>query len=293
MKTTSRAILIVISFLSMWSIQAGDKTSKKPNILWLFSDDHAFQAIGAYGGRFEKENLTPNIDALATDGMRFDRCYVGNSICAPSRATLLTGKHSHKNGKKTNYYKERFDHDQQQFQKILQNSGYQTAMIGKIHLDGAMQGFDYWEVLPGQGKYWDPIFVTAKGRTVYEGKHSTNVIKYREHRSCPVASNGYRTEPKALWSAVPTRRFPFGSAYPCYQKWKTCNSAVLETFVFPHVGLSPQSGQSGAWAPHSKDGLRRRKGPPLSVRPNFAVLFASICVYLRFNVSSLKGEHND
>lgn len=149
------------------------------NILWLFSDDHACQAIGAYGGRFKDLNLTPHIDTLARDGMRFDRCYVGNSICAPSRATLLTGKHSHKHGKLCNWRSMSFDHDQEQVQKILRKNGYQTAMIGKIHLHGTMQGFDYWEVLPGQGRYWNPEFITAEGKTVYEGQHSTDVITDR------------------------------------------------------------------------------------------------------------------
>ncbi|MFT7640393.1 MAG: arylsulfatase A-like enzyme [Pirellulaceae bacterium] len=148
----------------------------KPNILWIFSDDHAVNAIGAYGGRLEKENLTPNIDRIAADGMIFDRAYVGNSICAPSRATLLTGKHSHMNGKFDN--RGGFDHEQQQFQKILQKNGYQTAMIGKIHLNGAMQGFDYWEVLPGQGQYTNPKFVTAGGQTQYQG-HSTDIVTDR------------------------------------------------------------------------------------------------------------------
>jgi arylsulfatase A-like enzyme len=105
--------------------------------------------------------------------MRFDKCYVGNSICAPSRATLLTGKHSHLNGKYSN--RGAFDHDQQQFQKILRKNGYQTAMIGKIHLNGMMQGFDYWEVLPGQGKYYNPAFITEEGKTSYEG-HVTDLV---------------------------------------------------------------------------------------------------------------------
>jgi arylsulfatase A-like enzyme len=148
----------------------------RPNIVWMFSDDHAYQAIGAYGGRLQPENLTPNIDSLARDGMLFERAYVGNSICAPSRATLLTGKHSHLNGKVDN--RGAFNHDQQQFQKILQTSGYQTAMIGKIHLDGKMQGFDYWEVLPGQGRYNNPVFISEQGRTNYVG-HSTDIITDR------------------------------------------------------------------------------------------------------------------
>ena len=146
---------------------------KRPNIVWIFSDDHSYQTIGAYGGRLEKLNLTPNIDRLAKEGMRFDKCYVGNSICAPSRATLLTGKHSHLNGKFTN--SGGFDQDQQTFPKILRNNGYQTAMIGKIHLPGNMQGFDYWEVLPGQGSYYNPVFITEGGKTKYDG-YVTDII---------------------------------------------------------------------------------------------------------------------
>lgn len=155
---------------------AHKSSSKRPNIVWIFADDHACQAIGAYGGRLEKERLTPTIDSLAHDGMLFERSYVANSICAPSRATLLTGKHSHLNGTYDN--SGGFNHDQQQFQKILQKSGYQTAMIGKIHLPGTMQGFDYWEVLPGQGRYRNPAFITETGRIQYKG-HSTDIITSR------------------------------------------------------------------------------------------------------------------
>ncbi len=147
--------------------------SPKPNILWIFSDDHSYQTIGAYGKRFKSLNPSPNIDRIANEGIRFDRAYVANSICAPSRATLLTGKHSHLNGKIDN--RGPFNHDQQQFQKILQQHGYQTAMIGKIHLSGKMQGFDYWDVLPGQGRYNNPTFVSEKGNSQSEG-HSSDVI---------------------------------------------------------------------------------------------------------------------
>jgi len=166
-----RRILAALSMSGMLVsvISAGER----PNILWLFSDDHAPSAIGAYGGILKDENITPNLDRLASEGMIFDRAYVANSICAPSRATLLTGKHSHLNGKIDN--RGPFNHDQNQFQKVLQTSGYQTAMVGKIHLNGAMQGFDYWEVLPGQGSYNNPQFVTAAGKTKYEG-HSSDII---------------------------------------------------------------------------------------------------------------------
>ena len=152
---------------------------KKPNIVWIFSDDHSYQTIGAYGGRLQSLNPTPNIDRLASEGMRFDKTYVENSICAPSRATLLTGKMSHMHKKLDNTKKSVFDHDQQQFQKILQKNGYQTAMIGKIHLPGKMQGFDYWEVLPGQGKYYNPNFITEEGDTNYKGEYVTDVITDR------------------------------------------------------------------------------------------------------------------
>ncbi|PXA03383.1 sulfatase [Coraliomargarita sinensis] len=164
--------LLTLLLAAQACLSAADRA--RPNILWLYSDDHAYQAIGAYGGRFGDLDLTPNIDRIADEGVRFDRAYVGNSICAPARATLLTGKHSHRNGKFDNYTG--FNHDQQQFQKILQKHGYQTAMVGKIHLKGQMQGFDYWEVLPGQGRYWEPIFITEEGKTVYQGEHSTDVI---------------------------------------------------------------------------------------------------------------------
>jgi arylsulfatase A-like enzyme len=168
--------ILLIFIMGMGTVVADIPSPNRPNILWVFSDDHAFQAIGAYGGRFKDLNITPHLDSIAKDGMRFDRCYVGNSICAPSRATLLTGKHSHKNGKLDNY--DSFDQNQQQFQKLLQKSDYQTAMIGKIHLPGKMQGFDYWEVLPGQGRYHNPDFISEKGKTVYKG-HSTDVITDR------------------------------------------------------------------------------------------------------------------
>ncbi|MEM0964904.1 MAG: sulfatase [Verrucomicrobiota bacterium] len=149
------------------SLVARASEESRPNIVWIFSDDHTYQAIGAYGGILAEVDPTPNLDQLAAEGMRFDKSYVENSICAPARATLLTGKFSHVHGKFDNH--NRFDHNQQQFQKILQQNGYQTAMIGKIHLAGKMQGFDYWEVLPGQGSYYQPEFITEEGRETYEG----------------------------------------------------------------------------------------------------------------------------
>ncbi|MFY9151809.1 MAG: sulfatase [Prolixibacteraceae bacterium] len=126
----------------------------RPNIIFIMSDDHAYQAISAYGHGLNK---TPNIDRIANEGVIFTRATVTNSICAPSRAVMLTGKYSFINGKVDNILP--FDWNQDNFPKRLQTAGYQTAMIGKIHLDGLPQGFDYSNVLPGQGNYYNPDFI--------------------------------------------------------------------------------------------------------------------------------------
>lgn len=142
----------------------------RPNILFIMSDDHAYQAISVYGYGLNK---TPNIDRLASEGAIFTRACVTNSICAPSRAVLLTGKHSFMNGKVDNV--QPFNWDQDNFPKLLQANGYQTAMIGKIHLDGLPQGFDYSMVLPGQGHYYNPDFLVNGERQRFEG-YCTDII---------------------------------------------------------------------------------------------------------------------
>lgn len=128
------------------------------------SDDLAYQAISAYGSVLNKP---PNLDRLADEGIRFDRCYVANSICSPCRATILTGKHSSSNGVPDNFTE--FDGAQWTFPKALQRAGYQTAMIGKWHLKSDPTGFDHWDVLPGQGKYYRPDFRTPAGKRAVEG----------------------------------------------------------------------------------------------------------------------------
>lgn len=141
--------------------------AKRPNIVFVFSDDHAPHAIGAYGSRYAELDPTPNIDRLAASGMLFERSFCTNSICGPSRAVILTGKHSHKNGFMKNG--NRFDGDQQTFPKLLQNAGYETALFGKWHLHTEPRGFDAWRILPGQGDYYNPVFVDAKGRETLQG----------------------------------------------------------------------------------------------------------------------------
>ena len=144
--------------------------SERPNVIFVFTDDHAPHAISAYGSQI---NQTPNLDRLAEEGMLFRNAFVTNSICAPSRAVILTGKHSHLNGVIDN--RSTFDGSQQTFPKILQDAGYQTAMIGKWHLKSDPTGFDHWSVLPGQGDYYNPTFRTASGRKEYTG-YVTDII---------------------------------------------------------------------------------------------------------------------
>jgi arylsulfatase A-like enzyme len=149
------------------------EVARQPNILFIFSDDLAWQAISAYG---EKRHLldTPNIDRLAREGMRFDRCLVPNSICGPSRATILTGKYSHLNGFYNNTNSE-FDGSQQTFPKLLQKAGYATAIIGKWHLVSDPTGFDYWQILPGQGQYYNPPMIKNGQRVKHDG-YTTDII---------------------------------------------------------------------------------------------------------------------
>ncbi len=145
----------------------------RPNIIFIMSDDHAYQAISAYGHGL---NQTPNIDRIAKEGAIFTRACVTNSICAPSRAVMLTGKHSFLNGKVDNVLP--FDWNQDNFAKQLQKSGYQTAMIGKIHLDGLPQGFDYSNVLPGQGQYYNPDFIENGVKKRYPGYVTTLTTQF-------------------------------------------------------------------------------------------------------------------
>lgn len=149
----------------------GAERVRQPNIVFIFSDDHAYQAIGAYGSRLVD---TPNLDSIAQAGMRFDRCLVTNSICGPSRATILTGKYSHANGFMTNGGG-RFDGSQVTFPKLLQAAGYQTAVIGKWHLVSDPTGFDYWHILPGQGAYYNPPMIDNGKQVKHEG-YTTDII---------------------------------------------------------------------------------------------------------------------
>lgn len=150
-----------------------DQKKKRPNIVFIMTDDHAAQAISAYGHPVSKLAPTPNIDRIANNGVKFNNNFCTNSICGPSRAVILTGKHSHLNGFRMNG--ETFDGSQPTLPKYLKEAGYQTALFGKWHLHGSPQGFDDWNILVDQGNYYNPDFIKNKDTTRIEG-YATDII---------------------------------------------------------------------------------------------------------------------
>ncbi|MBL8890380.1 MAG: sulfatase-like hydrolase/transferase [Planctomycetaceae bacterium] len=175
----SRLLRCLVLFVTIWGIDqtywknsaAAQDVGRRPNIVFVFSDDHALQAIGAYGSKI---NQTPHLDRLASQGLVFDRSYCANSICGPSRACILTGLHSHLNGFRRNG--DRFDGSQWVFPRVLQEHGYQTALIGKWHLESNPTGFDYWQVLPDQGHYYNPDFIMMDGTKQRVPGYCTDLI---------------------------------------------------------------------------------------------------------------------
>jgi|TARA_B100001971_G_C18258904_1_gene584785 arylsulfatase A-like enzyme len=164
MKELLSVITLCISYT--W----GQAYHSPPNILFIMTDDHAAKAVSSYN-----DNLihTPNIDRIGKEGARFTQAFATNSICAPSRATILTAKFSHLNGQKDNHAI--FDGNQQTFPKLLQTSGYNTAMIGKWHLKSDPTGFDYWAIFPGQGYYYNPDINTMGDTTQIQG-YATDLV---------------------------------------------------------------------------------------------------------------------
>lgn len=169
------SLVIVVSLSGIFLSSCNENPSQKtipdrPNIVFIMSDDHAYQAISAYSDRLI---ATPNIDRIAMGGMLFTNASVTNSICAPSRAVILTGKHSHLNGKIDNRMP--FDTTNVTFPQLLQKAGYQTAMFGKLHFGNSPEGFDEFKILPGQGSYYNPDFITKDGDTTITG-YVTDII---------------------------------------------------------------------------------------------------------------------
>ena len=167
---TRTATLLLILPLLIAGCSQQQESAAPPNIIFIMADDHAYQAISAYSDHLMQ---TPNIDRIASEGMLFTNACVTNSICAPSRAVILTGKHSHINGKIDNRFP--FDTTQVTFPQLFQAAGYQTAMFGKLHFGNNPKGIDEFKILPGQGHYYNPDFITNEGDIKVEG-YTTDII---------------------------------------------------------------------------------------------------------------------
>ena len=208
MKNNLSNVLLPLATLSLASCAGQQKEeSKRPNIIFMMTDDHTTQAMSCYGGNLLQ---TPNMDRIANEGIRMDNCYAVNALSGPSRACVLTGKFSHENGFTDNA--STFNGDQQTFPKLLQQAGYQTAMIGKWHLISEPQGFDHWSILSGQheqGDYYDPDF-WEDGKHIVEKGYATDIItdkaiKFLEGRdkSKPFCMMYHQKAPHRNWMPAP------------------------------------------------------------------------------------------
>ena len=203
-------VAVILSAILLTPTRAADR----PNIIFIMSDDHAAHAIGAYGSRV---NQTPHLDRLAREGALLRNVFVTNSICTPSRAAILTGQYSHLNGV-TMF--NRFDSGRTTVARLLQQGGYYTGMLGKWHLGSDPVGFDKWEILPGQGEYFNPVLYTATGEQTYTGRYVTDVItdlaidfiKNRE-RSKPFFLMVHHKAPHRPWQPNEAHRAQFANRW--------------------------------------------------------------------------------
>ena len=239
--------VFLISIFILTISCACNKQPERPNIIFIMSDDHAYQAISAYGSILNK---APNIDRLANEGMIFQNAFVTNSICAPCRAVILTGKYSHLNSVWDNVCV--FDTSQVTFPKLLQQAGYQTALIGKWHLKSEPKGFDFWKILPGQGVYYNPDFITPKVREQTEG-YVTDIItdvaldwlENGRDRSKPFVMMCHHKAPHREWLPGPDHLKMYdGVTFPepptLFDDYSTRGSAAKEQemTILNHMSLS-------------------------------------------------------
>ncbi|OQP49840.1 sulfatase family protein [Niastella populi] len=242
-------LLCMLTSLSGYSQQ-------RANIIYIMSDDHDAHTISAYD---KKLIQTPGIDRLANEGIRFTRCFVGNSICSPARATLLTGLHSHKNGVKDNYTP--FDSSRTTLPKLLKQAGYETALIGKWHLHSYPSGFDYWKILPGQGLYYAPRFINMNGDTSAIEGYATDVttneaIDWLKHR------NTSKPFVLLLHHKAPHRNF--------LPPLKYLEQYHTKVFPEPPTLYADTAGRGSAWRMHTMSILRDMKlSSDLKVDPSF------------------------
>ena len=225
-----------IYLLSALTLPAVAVAQGRYNVVYIMTDDHTAQMMSCYDNRNVE---TPNLDRIAADGVKFVNSFVANSISGPSRACMLTGKHSHKNGFTNNEHGV-FDGSQQTMPKLLQKAGYQTAIIGKWHLVSTPTGFDFWNILPAQGDYYNPNFITMENKTVREKGYVTNIITdksidWLEHKRD-------RSKPFAL----------FVHHKACHRAWlpelKYLNLYEDKTFPLPETFYDDYEGRPAAAA---------------------------------------------
>ncbi len=176
MNRSARYVLFCLLLSGVVSVSAAEPKPRQPNIIFIMADDHTSQAWGCYGGRLAQFAKTPNIDRLADEGARLTNCFCTNSICVPSRAAILTGQYSHRNGVRT--LSGSLDPSTDNVAKRLQRAGYQTALVGKWHLKKPPAGFDYWHIIKGQGRYHNPVMyeMDLSNGVVREGDYCTDVF---------------------------------------------------------------------------------------------------------------------
>ena len=239
-------LAIIVLFFSCQDKKTSKEKTAKPNIVFIMSDDHAYQAISAYDNTLIE---TPNIDRIAKEGMLFENATVTNSICAPSRAVILTGKHSHINGKIDNLSK--FDTNNVTFPQILQKAGYQTAMFGKLHFGNNPKGFDEFKILPGQGNYYNPRFITQKGDTIIKG-YVTDIttdltldwMKNRRDKKKPFLLMYLHKAPHRAWlpsekyyKEFTQKTFPLPTTLFDNFKTRETTAQPAEMGIFKHMSL--------------------------------------------------------
>ena len=260
-----RTIALSVSAIALAVVSAPDSPAadqaqgSRPNIVFIMSDDHAAHAISAYGSRV---NRTPNIDRLAKEGMLMANVFATNSICTPSRAAILTGQYSHVNGVTVF---NRFDSSRLTVAQLLQRAGYYTGMIGKWHLGSDPVGFDRWEILPGQGRYVDPVFYTASSETTYTGRYVTDIttdlgIEFlrKRPRNKPFFLMLHNKAPHRPWEPNPLHRAPFAERWipeppTLWDSYATRTDAMHENeqrvakdLTYRDLKIEPPPGTAGA-----------------------------------------------
>ena len=167
------AAIMALPFCACTQNASGKQEAPRYNIVFIMTDDHTAQMLSAYDTRYAQ---TPNLDRIAEDGVKFNHSFVANSLSGPSRACMVTGKHSHKNGYTDNESGKPFDGSQPTFPKYLQQAGYETALFGKWHLISEPTGFDAWRIVPGQGDYYNPMIINQDGTQEVIDGYLTNII---------------------------------------------------------------------------------------------------------------------